>query len=434
MRYPTYFLLLLIALTLPDVAQADDPIDWPTFQANTQRTGASNYPAIKSPEIAWSTQLGIMGYLNCPVIDGDRVFVTSSGNTHNQPDERDGVYALDLNTGEVLWHRPTDADACGISINRQHVYVGDDGGTFQAIDRQTGEPKWSHTFEASVFAQPAVVGGWVVVADSGGKVIAFDAESGEPRWEKQHHAGVRGGVAADNNRLYVAFLNGTVWCLTWDGEKVWEQNARLDNNFTELYPAPTLHDGRLYLGYARNTSYNTPALSCLDAASGAVIWDSRTLGLRLRGERHTASGANIRSSAAVYGNRLVLGGAYSNHLLQYDRSTGRFGAKTELGAKMFPHWPSPVIANKVAYLGRHDGGLYAVDLTTNSMIWMLYLGDHPQAGRNNLPPDILPPNSFGSEWEPNVGKPIFATPALARDGRMVLGTGDGWLYCIRERP
>ena len=432
MRYPKLFLLLLIALTHPAVGQADEPIDWPTFQLNAQRTGASSYPAIRSPRIVWSAQLGIMGYLNCPVIDGDRVFVTSSGDTHNEADARDGIYALDLGSGEVLWHRPTDADACGISIDRQHVYVGDDSGLFQALDRRSGETTWSHRFAASVFAQPAVVGALVVVGDGGGTVIAFDAASGERRWEKRHDAGIRGGVTAEDDRLYLAFLDGTVWCLGLDGETIWQQSVRRDDDFTDLYPAPTLYAGRLYLGYARNTSYRVPALACLDAGRGEVVWDSAAIAQR--GGRYVAGGANLRNSAAVYGNRLVLGEAYSNLLMQYDRSTGRFAAKTELGARMFPHWPSPVIAGKVAYLARHDGGLYAVDLTTNEPAWMLYLGDHPQAGQNALPPNILPPDSFGSEWQPNVGQPIFATPALARDGRVVIGTGDGWLYCIGERP
>ena len=104
------FWLLGLALLMPAYAD-NDAIDWPTFQGNTARTGATDYPAIKTPEIAWSTKVGIMGYLNCPVIDGDLVFVTSSGDRHNVPDERDGVYCLSLKTGEILWHTKTRSDA-----------------------------------------------------------------------------------------------------------------------------------------------------------------------------------------------------------------------------------------------------------------------------------------------------------------------------------
>ena len=127
--------VVLVCLIGPGLhaQQKPEPIDWPTFQGNNARTGLSDYPPINKPTIAWSTQVGIMGYLNNPVIDGDRVFVGSSGTTHNKTNDRDGVYCLSLKTGEVLWHRRTDTDACGVAINRDYVFVGDDGGRFQAL-------------------------------------------------------------------------------------------------------------------------------------------------------------------------------------------------------------------------------------------------------------------------------------------------------------
>ena len=132
-----------ISASVVSVCDADSAIDWPMFQGNMQRTGACDYPALEEPTVAWSTRVGIMGYLNNPVIDGDRVYVGSSGTTHNTPDELDGIYCLDLNTGNILWHRPTDADAWGVAINATHVFAGDDGGLFQAIDRETGEVAWT---------------------------------------------------------------------------------------------------------------------------------------------------------------------------------------------------------------------------------------------------------------------------------------------------
>ena len=132
----------------------------------------------------------------------------------------------------------------------------------------------------------------------------------------------------------------------------------------------------------------------------------------------------------MWGDDLFYGEPYSNELVALNARDGTVRWKLALGAQMFPHYPSPAVAGDVLYLPRHDGGLYAVDLANRKLLWMLYLGDVKQVGPK-LPDKIL---QAGEEcaWEPAVGQPLYASPALAADGTIYLGSEQGWLYAIGE--
>jgi outer membrane protein assembly factor BamB len=420
--------LLGIALTLSALAD-DVAIDWPTFQGNHARTGSCDYPAIKTPTIAWSTRVGIMGYLNCPVIDGDTVFVTSSGDTHNVPDDRDGVYALSLTTGEVLWHYRTNADACGISIDRRFVYAGDDGGRLQAIDRVTGQRVWSRDFDGSVFAQPLLIDDLVVIGDGAGSVFACDTNTGDIRWLFDGRGPIRGGLSSDGTNLFAVFLSGRVVCLAANGQAKWTAEIR-DALFDsiEAYPAPTIFDGQVYLAYARDTTYDLPAVVSY-TTKGRLGFANRTKNFRRADGR---SFGNLRSSPAIYKDWLVYAEPYGNEMAWTDRATGRFVDADRIGLPMFPQWASPVIAGDVVYMARQDGSLYAMDMTRDDRLcWSVFLGKQAEASVEDTEKVLR--DAGQAQWDTTRGDAIYATPAIARDGTVVVGSGEGWLYCIREK-
>ncbi|MEO0474784.1 MAG: PQQ-binding-like beta-propeller repeat protein [Planctomycetota bacterium] len=405
----------------------DNTIDWPTFQGNNARTGASDAPAITKPTVSWSTKLGIMGYLNCPVIDGEFVFVTSSGDRHNVPDDRDGVYCLSMKTGEILWHTKTRSDACGITIDQEQVYVGDDSGRFYALNRETGEVAWETRFFKNVFAQPVVTNGLVVVGDGEGTITAFETKLGKAQWKYEGPGAIRGGLSSIHNRIYAAFLHGRVCCFDLKGNLLWQKETfspGADGSVSEqVYPAPTLTKDGVYIAFARDTMFDVPALAAF-SLDGDTLWFNEAKDFERADGK---SFANLRNSPAVYKDKLVYGEPYSNEMHWSDRATGAFVGSTAAGKGHFRHWPSVVIAGNTAYLGRHNGGFYAIDLSGDAALrWTVYLGNHDLAGVDNTPAELR------GGWEPNVGRPIYATPAIAKDGTLVIGTGEGWLYCIRE--
>src|SRR4029453_9797161 len=154
-----------------------------------------------------------------PAIDTDRgVVYIGTGQSYGLPASplSDSLLALDLQTGEEVWHtqftaddawtlaQPTGLDAdVGAMPNlfqvdgKDAVGVGDKAGTYRALDRETGEILWEAPLTAGgtqggVMASAAVAGGTVYVtsndASRNADMAALDADTGEEEW--------RGGVGA----------------------------------------------------------------------------------------------------------------------------------------------------------------------------------------------------------------------------------------------
>ena len=88
---------------------------WPTFQGSNAHTGAIAVEPVLKPSIAWRARVGVQSWLNSPILIADMVITGSSGQTWNQPDNMDGVVALDAATGKRRWFAPAKADVNGIS-------------------------------------------------------------------------------------------------------------------------------------------------------------------------------------------------------------------------------------------------------------------------------------------------------------------------------
>ena len=399
--------------------------NWPTFQHDPSRTGACAAPPVEKPIVLWQTYIGIQGYLNNPVLAGGRIFVGSSGRKHNKPDRRDGIYCLDSITGMVIWHRRTETDACGVAYAGGRIFSTGDDGYLRALAATGGRELWKIKRPGELYCQPLVAGKLVIVGDSTGTVIAADQKSGRIVWSaKVAESNVRGGLSSDGRRIYAAFLAGKVACLDFEGKVLWSRNI-LNGAGDNIYPAPTIAGDLLIVGYARNTYYPNPAFKALSRADGRIVWEASDKGKKRR------SYGNIRSSVCTWGNLLLYGEPYSNDLVALSRADGSCQWRLAMGKPMFPHWPSPAVASGVLYLPRHDGGLYAIDLQTRKLKWMLYLGKVTCVG-DRLPEDIMPAESVNCAWNPAVGKPLYASPAIDSDGTIYIGSGQGFFYAIGE--
>ena len=422
---------MLLGCLLAGAASAEQAA-WPVFQRDAARTGAApKTPAVTRPIILWKTRIGIQGYLNNPVLGEGKVFVGSSGTDHNKADERDGIYCLDAKGGKVLWHRRTGLDACGVAYAAGRVFATGDDGYLRAFQAADGKALWQIKCRGELYSQPLPVQQAVLVGDASGTVFAADQATGEKIWSTKiadrggpegTASNVRGGLTASGDRVFAAFLGGTVACLDFKGGVRWKRDV-LSTPFENLYPAPTLVGRTLYLGYADGEP--PPPIKALNADTGKRVWDGSN------DRKDIDAIGNIRSSFACWKGLLLYGKPYSNLLVAVSADSGKLQWAVPLGAKMFPHWPSPAIAGNVLYLPRQDGGLYAVDLPTRKRLWTLYLGDVTKLGPK-LPPNIMPEGWEHCAWKPAVGQPLYASPALGRDGTIYVGSGQGWLYAIGQ--
>ncbi len=414
---------IVVSLDCPTVVE-----EWTMFQGGVERAGCLNTLPITDPKILWHTEIGLAGWRNSPVIEDGAIFVGSAGGVQFTRDRRDAIYSLDLRTGVQRWRYGTELDVNSVAVSNGVVIGVGDEGRIWALNARDGKALWEDDLGVGVFGDPIFLDDKVIVADGNGAVTAYyvsGQEAGNKAWISPVilDGAIRGGASSDGERIYVASDLGDVLALNLEGQVVWQTTLESrGGSDAEVSAAPTVTDTMIILSVVRGVLLDDPGLRALDKFTGDQIWASEdTASIK-------SNWANVRSSPAIAGDYLVFGEGYSDELVVADLNTGVTLWSLQTGAYCFPQWPSPVINNGVAYLARHDGGLYAVDLQTRSEVWSIYLGD--AAGTGTFPADHKD-NDF-CQSGPTTGYSILGSPAVASNGVIVVGTLEGHIMAIGD--
>jgi outer membrane protein assembly factor BamB len=141
-----------------------------------------------------------------PIVAGERLFTTSSAGT---------VVALCAADGSPAWQRdvgPAGKRLSPPSTGGQYLYVGARDGLY-ALDLSTGEMVWTFPTPRRVSAMPIVAGGVVYVNCHDHHLYALDAADGQEQWryEAAGRLTVHPGVAfSPEARVFVVDRDGTV--------------------------------------------------------------------------------------------------------------------------------------------------------------------------------------------------------------------------------
>lgn len=398
---------------------------WPTFHGDNARTGATNAPELKHPRVLWKANVGVFSWLNSPIVVGKSLVVApSSGTAHNKPDSKDGVSAYDASSGKRAWFTHFAADANGVASTKTQVFATSDDEHLYALDVTTGKVAWKAKGEGKMYTHPLVIGDRVVVGDASGYVRAFATKDGKELWKLQLTGAIRGGASSDGQQIYVASQGGEVASLTLAGAQTWRKqvkraawNNQGPDEAIEVYSAPVVGKDALYVSFSRDTYYkDLPALIALDKRTGRVKWKAKGPG----------EWGNVRSTPALVAGKLVYGEPYSGDVAGIDAKTGRLAYRDEIGLCFFPQWASPAAAGDLVYLPRYDGSVYALRASSGKVVWELFLGDSKRVGEQRPHPA-----KQQCDWA-NADGAIYAPAALASDGRLFIGTGEGVLYAVGE--
>jgi outer membrane protein assembly factor BamB len=188
------------------------------------------------------------------VVDEERIYVVA----------RDSICALGISKGEELWQQKTGALSAPLLVQSGWViaispgniaaYRGTDGavlwsrsigavqerpaidgdvlfvplleGAISALNLQTGKPLWSQSVGAEP-GEPLAVGGKVYVGARDKMFHTLDAATGEPESPIRVGAGPRGRPAADDDHIYVVFLDNFI--RTYDrghGALQWQEGLK----------------------------------------------------------------------------------------------------------------------------------------------------------------------------------------------------------------
>jgi outer membrane protein assembly factor BamB len=400
--------------------------EWTSLQGSMTHQGCVQAPTISSPTIEWRIPMGIAGWLNSPLIVGDRVFVASAGRAQGTEDARDGVYAFNLYTGRQEWFFGATLDTNGLGYGNGIIVATGDEGRVWGIDASDGTLIWEEALGVATFGYPLILeeDDIVVVGDADGVVSAFNLRNGGPLWDRQVEGPIRGGAASDGEMIVVAGEDRDVLALDKTGTVLWRVKVTERDTagaLARIWAAPTIVRDLVIITMLREDTFAEPAVTALNKSDGSIAWQARDLaGIK-------NSWGSIRSSVAAVGDLLVYGEPYSDRLVAIEIESGSTAWDVQTGAYCFPHWPSPAVVSGQVVIARHDGALYGVDIETQTEVWRIYLGNN--AG--TFPSDFDTPEFC--EWAPRTGYSVLASPAVAANGMIVVGTLEGYLVAVGDR-
>ena len=134
----------------------------------------------------------------------------------------DGVYALDLATGQRKW-RVSHGGSWVVgspAVAGGRVYAGSSDAHFiQALDAASGRELWHHPTAANVLASPVLAGNSLVIGTYRtdapiGELRVLDPATGDERWKLRLDGSIVSTPVVAGNAIYVGTDGGSIYAIT----------------------------------------------------------------------------------------------------------------------------------------------------------------------------------------------------------------------------
>jgi outer membrane protein assembly factor BamB/predicted phosphodiesterase len=355
--------------------------EWPVFMRDYAHHGTS--PTSLSPpfSLAWAHSTGGTIDFSSPIVGDGKVFI-GVRDRHGSPatdarmfprepygPQRNGIVAVNGLTGERLWFFQT---ACAIAHTVAYydgrVYAVDIGGRVYALDANTGQLIWYHDLgeypERWIFSAPTVKEGILYVGSSA-HFAALNAATGDSVWTNtdgydwisSYASPALGRGKVLMGAVWLEFDNkyGSLYAMSGkNGVREWSKEV------LGMHGSPTVTDDRAYY---TDTKGNFAAIALDD---GHTLWE------------HQMESAWSPVTPAISGRWIVVGSG-TGTVYCFDAKSHKILWQFESGKSVYRMSPyqkdfsallsSPTIAGHVVYIGSSDGHLYALDIKTGERLW-----------------------------------------------------------------
>ncbi len=310
-------------------------------------------------------------------------------------DHQGAVYAIERETGDIVWHQPLDLLVSGgVGVGSGRVVVTGFDGQVVALSALDGAEVWRGQLTSEAVAPAQLASGLALLQTIDGRLSALDSQTGELRWSysAQEPALTLRGTSTPlivDDIVYAGFSSGKVVALALrSGDVIWEARVATSQGRTELERmvdidgSLTHANGFLYAGSYQGrvgaiamqdgrrvwsealSSYRSLVLSgsSLFAVNdeGAVLAFDKRNGL----EQWRQSALYYRQlSAPVVLEGLVVVGDYQGYVHFIDPTDGRFVGRYSLDSS--PLVSPPLSQDGVLYAMSDKGRLSALVLQQN---------------------------------------------------------------------
>lgn len=222
-------------------------------------------------------------YHSSPAIHGNALFFGSGDSC---------IYALNRQTGDLLWrYRTDDIVHSSPVIDNDRLFVGSFDGHLYALRLNNGELLWKfksvgHRFfpKGEMQGSPVVGNGLVYVGGRDYNVYAIDREKGYCHWNRQFPLGWAMALSCPDTMLFIGTSDDDLM-LAVDGrtgKEQWRTNVHFN-----IFGTCAFADSLLYFGTLHGNVH------AMDRATGTVRWIFPTDGFTAHHARYFPAGEAI---------------------------------------------------------------------------------------------------------------------------------------------
>jgi outer membrane protein assembly factor BamB len=248
-------------------------VNWPMYGLNPARTRYLPARGIKPPfRKLWR-------YTERPLLEFPPIYVAGKLYFVNN----NGIaYALDAETGKVLWERSIGRlNASSPAYSKHRLYIVNlVPGHIVKLDAKTGKIIWKHSLPGRAESSPMVIGRTVYFGCEDGNLYALSTISGNVRWATQLGGPVKSAPAYYGGTLYVGDYGGYMNAVDAKTGKLKWQSGSLGQGFGtsgQFYSTPAVAFGRVYAGNNDDRVYS------FDLKDGTLAWSYSTGGYAYSG-------------------------------------------------------------------------------------------------------------------------------------------------------
>ena len=343
--------LTCMLVTTNLISTAQTPLG---FQITPDHAGALSLPGMNPPlAVKWSVSVG--GTASYPIITGGKVFVIGAGSPS-------GLYALDEQTGQIIWAQPSPPNYggwVGAAYDNGVLFVvsqytpGFNSGAMFAFSAADGHLIWSanlpgqYLFSSAPTASNGIV--YTGGAGSGGTVYAVRESDGLVLWTAGVANGDSSAPAVTSDGVYVSYVCPQTYKFDpVTGLQIWHYSGGCEGGGGE---SAAVYEGLVYVRDVYNYPTDGITLSAVNglffggfnSTYSPAFWQSSAFYT----EPDTLTAVDLPSSRTLWTAVAHAGEAYSC---------------------------APIVVNGVVYAGTSSGNLDGFASDTGNNIFSLNLG------------------------------------------------------------
>lgn len=200
---------------------------------------------------------------NIEKLDGGKVVYANTAGT---------VYALDANSGDVIWSYRTDGKIFSTpAVGGGIVVVGSTDGNVYGLDLTNGKKKWAFKCGKSVLGSPVIYAGKIFIGASDNCFRALDLKSGKLLWQYDRIKGfIESKPFVDREQVVIGDWANTLYSFNpKDGKLQWTWSNKGSRMLSPAATYPVKANGKIIFATPERVSY------ALDSRTGKQLWRAR---------------------------------------------------------------------------------------------------------------------------------------------------------------